>query len=357
MIPVPVISNTGKPLMPCHPARARRLIRNNKALPRFKNGMFYIKLLEREDGKIQTIAVGIDPGSKKEAFTVKSEKHTYLNIQSDAVTHVKEVIETRRNMRRARRFRKTPCRKNRSNRAILSKCGRLPPSTCARWNVKLRIINILRKLYPIETYVVEDVKAISKKGDRRWNISFSPLEVGKNYFYNEIKKLGNLILVAGYETSKLRLAAGLNKTKNKLSEVFEAHCVDSWVLANSYVGGHVVPENKRMVYMTPLRFYRRQLHYLQPDKKGRRKNLGGTRSMGFTRGSLVKHSKYKICYIGGTSFRITKYKNKKYKNERISLHNIHTGHRITQCAKPKDCKFLAYLNFKIRIENLSTLTK
>jgi hypothetical protein len=62
---VPVVSASGKPLMPCHPARARELVRNGKALRRFNRGMFYIKLTEREDGETQPAAVGIDPGSKK----------------------------------------------------------------------------------------------------------------------------------------------------------------------------------------------------------------------------------------------------------------------------------------------------
>jgi hypothetical protein len=66
--------------MPCHPARARELVRKGKAVRRFNRGLFYIQLTEREDGDIQPIAVGIDPGSKKEAFTIKSEAHTYLYV-------------------------------------------------------------------------------------------------------------------------------------------------------------------------------------------------------------------------------------------------------------------------------------
>jgi len=69
-----------------HPARARELVRKGRALRRFNKGIFYIKLLDRVGGDVQDIAVGIDPGSKKEGFTVKSEAHTYLNIQADAVT-------------------------------------------------------------------------------------------------------------------------------------------------------------------------------------------------------------------------------------------------------------------------------
>ena len=103
--------------MPCHPARARELVRKGRALRRFNRGVFYIQLLDRQDGATQPVAVGIDPGSKKEGFTVKSEVRTFLNIQADAVTWVKDAVETRRNLRRSRRFRKTPCRQNRRNRS------------------------------------------------------------------------------------------------------------------------------------------------------------------------------------------------------------------------------------------------
>jgi hypothetical protein len=44
--------------MPCHPARARELVRKGKAVRRFNRGMFYIQLTEREDGDIQPIALG-----------------------------------------------------------------------------------------------------------------------------------------------------------------------------------------------------------------------------------------------------------------------------------------------------------
>src|SRR5215207_3327324 len=91
---VPVLSSTGRRLMPCHAARARELVRKGRAVRRFDRGLFYIKLLDRRDGATQPIAVGIDPGSKKEAFTVKSTAHTYLNIQADAVTWVKEAEAT-----------------------------------------------------------------------------------------------------------------------------------------------------------------------------------------------------------------------------------------------------------------------
>ena len=89
---VPVVDKENKPLMPTKPSRARKWIKSGKATPFWKKGIFCVRLnTEPKDRQTQKIAVGIDPGSKKEAFTVKSEIHTYLNIQADAVTWVKDV--------------------------------------------------------------------------------------------------------------------------------------------------------------------------------------------------------------------------------------------------------------------------
>lgn len=324
---VPVVDKNNKPLMPTKPSRSKKWIRSGKATPFWNKGIFCVRLnVDPSDNNLEPVVVGIDPGSKKEGFTIKSESHTYLNIQADAVTWVKDAVKTRREMRRTRRSRKTPCRKPRFNR----KRGGLSPSTKARWQWKLRICWWLKRVYPITDFVVEDIAAVSKKGQRRWNKSFSPLEVGKKWFYTELEKLGNVHTLKGYETKELRDGYGLKKSSNKLSKVFEAHCVDSWCLANWYVGGHVTPDNKEMLCIIPLRFHRRQLHSLQPSKGGVRRPYGGTRSMGFKRGSLVNHPKYDNCYVGGTS------------KERISLHSVESGKRLCQNAKVEDCKFLTY---------------
>lgn len=329
---VPVVDSSGKPLMPTTASRARRWIKRGEATPFFRRGIFCVRLnREPSSNETQDIAIGIDPGSKREAFTVKSEAHTFLNIQAEAVQHVSEAVETRRNMRRARRFRKTPCRANRANRAR----GNLPPSTKARWQWKLRIVAQIAKMFPVTDVVVEDIKA-KTKGRRRWDKSFSPLEVGKKWFYESLKPFGRVHTKQGFETFEMRNAAGLKKSKSKLAEVFEAHCVDSWVLANWCVGGHVVPENKSMLLVAPIRLKRRQLHMLQPAKGGVRKRYGGTRSLGFKRGSLVKHPKFGICYVGGTMA------------GKISLHSVASGVRATKCAKTTDCRFLTYNTWRMR---------
>jgi hypothetical protein len=334
--------------MPTHPNRAATWIKSGKATPFWKRGVFCVRLNQEPSSRnLQDIAVGIDPGSKKEGFTIKSETHTFLNIQSDAVTWVKDALQTRKEMRRARRFRTTPCRKPRFN---LSK-GNLPPSTKARWQWKLRICVWLKKMFPITDFIVEDIKAWTK-GKRRWDQSFSPLEVGKKWFYGELEKLGNLSLKQGWETKELRDNLGLKKNGNKISETFDAHCVDSWVLANSFIGGHIKPDNTNLLLVTPLRFHRRQLHMLQFAKGGIRRRNGGTRSLGFKRGSLVKHPKWGLTYVGGFC-ELLNYENLPsterfarttpiVEKRGISLHSLADGQRLTQNANPLDCKFLSY---------------
>lgn len=130
---------------------------------------------------------------------------------------------------------------------------------------------------------------------------------------------------------------GLKKIGNKQAEVFEAHCVDSWVLVNGWTGGHTQPDNTRLLCVTPLRFHRRQLHRLQPDKGGIRRPYGGTRSLGFKRGSLIKHPKYGVAYVAGCL------------KGRISLHRLTDGQRLCQNAKPSECKFLAFNPWRTRL--------
>jgi RRXRR protein len=335
---VPVVDVQQRPLMPTTANRAARWIRSRKATPFWKRGVFCVRLnVELSAREAQPIAVGIDPGSKREGFTAKSAAHTYLNIQATAVDWVKDAVEVRRNMRRARRFRKTPCRANRRNRSI----GNLPPSTRARWQWKLRLATWLTKMYPITAFVVEDIKVGTRKDDRFWNVNFSPILVGKRWFYRELGRLGAVETRTGQETKELREKHSLAKsTSSKVAEKFDVHCVDSWVLANWITGGHEKPDNTRLLIVTPLRFHRRQLHRLQPECGGIRARYGGTRSNGFKRGSLVKYPKLGVVYVGG------------FQNNRISLHAVESGKRVTKAARLEQCRFLTYNTWRARLLRL-----
>jgi len=338
---VPVVDQNQNPLMPTTTARAWRWIASGKATFFYKKGIFCVRLnVEPSDNKKQEVVVGVDPGSKKEGFCVLSEAHQFLNIQADAVTWVKDKIEARRNARRGRRFRKTPCRKNRYNRSR----SPFPPSTKARWDWKLRILNVLRKLFPITIVAVEDIAAVTKKGARRWNKSFSPLEVGKKYFYEIIRSWANLVTYSGFETYETRNAMNLKKTKNKMAEVFEAHCVDAFVIASKALGIANKPTNLNIMCISPIELKRRQLHRFQPAKGGERARYGSTRSCGFKRGSLVKHPQYGYCLVGGWQEHV----GKKSFRKRISLHSIIDNTRLTRDANPTDCQFKSFNSWNLK---------
>ena len=68
---VPVVDSNQRPLMPTTPARARRWIKSGKATPFWKRGIFCVRLnVEPSNRNTQPIAVGIDPGSKREGVRV-----------------------------------------------------------------------------------------------------------------------------------------------------------------------------------------------------------------------------------------------------------------------------------------------
>jgi hypothetical protein len=130
-----------------------------------------------------------------------------------------------------------------------------------------------------------------------------------------------------------------------MAEIFSAHCVDSFTLAYSAVGGETKPSNQDLLIVTPLRFHRRQLHRLEHAPGHIRSRYGGTISAGFKRGSIVNHPKWGLTYVGGEMDKPTKREpNRKV----ISLHSIETGKRLTQSANPKDIKFLTYNTWRTK---------
>ena len=331
---VPVKTKDGEQLMPMHASRARKLVKRQEATPYFDNGIYCVRLnKEPSERDIQEITVGVDPGSKKEGFTVKSESHTYLNVQADAHNKVGKKVEKRRELRRSRRSRKCPNRKNRTNR--LANRERIPAGTRARWDWKLRILAWLSKMFPITHICVEDIKARTIERANKWNQSFSPLEVGKQWFYTEIKKRWKLLTRQGWETKEIRDRLGLKKSSDKLSDTFDAHCVDSWCLAYHTLGGTPIVDNTSIFCISPIPIRRRELHRQNPQKGGKRPRYGGTTWNGLVKNTLVKHVKHGLARISGFSKR------------GISLYSLE-GKRLCQNAKIQDFKVLTRLNFNYR---------
>ncbi|RKU16134.1 hypothetical protein C6500_18360 [Candidatus Poribacteria bacterium] len=330
---VPVTSKIGKTLMPTHANKAGMLIKKGLATPYWSNGIFSIRLnYATEDEYTQEIVVGVDPGNKKEGFTVKCESHTYLNVQADAHNKVGKKVAKRRELRRGRRSRKCPNRKNRPNR--LANKERIPAGTRARWDWKLRILVWLSKLYPITHVCIEDIKARTKQYQKKWNTSFSPLEVGKKWFYTEVQKRWELLTLRGWKTKEIRDRLGLKKASKKLAETFDAHCVDSWCLAYHTVGGSDIPDNTDLICIAPIPIRRRELHRQNPQKGGKRLRYGGTvLGNGLVKNTLVRHVKYGITRLSGVNAK--------------GLFAIYSldGKRLTTGAKRSSFKVLTRLNF------------
>jgi len=340
---VPVVDARGIPLMPTTPARARRMLKEGRAVARWnKLGIFYIQLKRAVDPvpkevqeKTQPIAVSVDPGSSFAGLSVVGVQDTILNIMTEPVNWVKDALKRRREMRRLRRYRKCRRRKKRSDNRKRPE-GWVPPSTKARWDTYLRIIDHLRRIIPITHVGLEEDKAGTKKGQKKWNNNFSPLQNGRRYFIKEVQRRGlSVTLLPAREVAELRKKYGLPKAKDKAEKSFYSHCVDAWVIS-AFITGAATPNCLDIWYMVPLRFHRRQLHRFQPSKRGIRKRYGGTRFLGYKRGTLVRHSIYGLCYIGGCNER----------RRRLSLHDIKTGKRITQDAKDEDIKILTSVSFR-----------
>src|SRR5947207_897455 len=202
--------------MPCTPAKARHLFKSGKARPkRNKSGLFYVQLTYQQEPDNQPLVAGIDPGSKFEGYSVAGTQDTVLNLMTEAPVHVKEAVETRRTMRRARRFRKWRRPKRFHNR--LNRKKRLPPSTRSRWEAKARMIAQLKSIMPLSDVVVEDVQAETRAGKgRKWNGSFSPVQVGKEHLYRLLREMGLIVhLKEGWQTKELRERYGLKKIRSK----------------------------------------------------------------------------------------------------------------------------------------------
>ena len=161
-----VLSKTKKPLMPCHPARARKLLKAGKAAV-FRFHPFTIILLERAEGEQQRMQLKFDPGSKVTgiALVLFGEKEKQLawaaNLEHRGTT-IKRNLLSRRNVRRARRFRNTRYRKPRFLNRTRKK-GWLAPSLQSRVDNIISWTSKLKNLAPIVDIAVETVRFDTQK--------------------------------------------------------------------------------------------------------------------------------------------------------------------------------------------------
>ena len=150
-----VLNKNRKPLMPCKPQKARKLLRNGKAKV-IRREPFTIQLLYGSSGYRQHVTLGVDAGSKHIGLSATTSKKELFAGEVKLRTDIVNLLSTRRQFRRSRRSRKTRYRKSRFLNRVHSKHkGWLAPSIENKIQCHLSIVTKLHKILPIDKVIVE----------------------------------------------------------------------------------------------------------------------------------------------------------------------------------------------------------
>lgn len=149
-----VLNKYREPLMPCKEAKARKLLKTNKAKV-IKREPFTIQLLFECENITQNIILGIDAGSKHIGLSATTEKKELYSANVELRTNIVDLLSTRRQNRRVRRNR-LRYRKARFNNRLHSKNkGWLAPSVENKIQTHLRVVKDIHKLLPITKIIIE----------------------------------------------------------------------------------------------------------------------------------------------------------------------------------------------------------
>ena len=154
-----VLSQDGQPIMPTrNHAKVRVLLKNGKAKV-IKRCPFTIQLLYPCNNQTQPISLGVDAGSKHigiSATTKGNNTGARVLYEADVTLRndIVELLSTRREMRRARRNRKTRYRKARFDNRLRGD-GWLAPSIREKIDTHLAVIANVYKILPITKITVE----------------------------------------------------------------------------------------------------------------------------------------------------------------------------------------------------------
>lgn len=322
---VAVQNSDGSPAMPTKPSRARRWVRDGKAISKWSDvGIYYVQLVAEPTGReTQQIVVGLDPGKSYSGIAVQSTKftlylaHLVLPFQrvkerlGAAVIKKGKVIKNvrgralQRRVRRGRRINRKVAfklRAHRQKRFSNRNQKKVPPSIKAARLMEIRIVKELAAIFPVSSIVYEVVKAdVDKTSGRKGAKSgkgFSPVMVGQYWAISQLETIAFVVQRFGWQkdgngTSQIRTHLGLFKDKlNKSEPKPETHAVDGIALAASqfvkyrvvhklgedsgdwFGGVDVTPAPFKVI--TRPEYFRRALHFDNASKGGTRKRKGGT---------------------------------------------------------------------------------
>ena len=148
-----VLNKNKKPLMPCKPSKARKLLKNKKAKV-VNRKPFTIQLLYWSTGYKQDISLGVDAGSKFVGLSATTTQKELYASTVELRDDVSKNISTRRQYRRNRRSRKIRHRKPRFNNRKKPE-GWVAPSIRHKIDSHITVIENVYKILPISKLVVE----------------------------------------------------------------------------------------------------------------------------------------------------------------------------------------------------------
>ena len=156
-----VLNAEHRPLMPCHPARARELLKKDRAVM-VRLHPFTIRLTNRIEGETQAIILGIDPGSQVTGLALaRMSGETRWAIWLGTLQHrgaqIRKKLEQRRHYRRRRRSANLRYRAPRFQNRRRQEDW-LPPSLQHRVDTTTAWVARLQRWVPITTIVMELVK-------------------------------------------------------------------------------------------------------------------------------------------------------------------------------------------------------
>ncbi len=148
-----VINQRREPLMPTTPSKARKLLKEQKAKV-LKRTPFTIQLTYATGETKQSIALGIDAGSKTIGLSATTEEEELFAGEVMLRNDIVDLLSTRRSLRRTRRNRKTRYRKPRFlNRRKPE--GWVAPSVQNKIDTHIKVVKMVHDILPITKVVVE----------------------------------------------------------------------------------------------------------------------------------------------------------------------------------------------------------
>jgi hypothetical protein len=291
-----VVDAQGKPLLPTTAARARLLLKRNRAdvecmVP------FTIRLKRVINSPTGEFSLGIDDGSKHvgvvivNSYTNKAVFVGEIRLRQNVSRLVKQRAQYRRT-RRSRKLRyRQPRFKNRRGSKLL-------PSIRTRKESIIRFVKDMLKRIRISQVSIEEVSFNHAK--HRWGRQFSLVEIGKFFLREQLVSLGlNVEVVVGWMTAKWRKQTDTSKSHGSDAVVIVGKETKIGLPDIKYT---ILPRRTRVWQGNPTkkhneRFGFRHYDIVKAERAGR-KVVGSVRSLKEKRLALrtSKHNNYNVSY-------------------------------------------------------------